>query len=346
MIRGDVEVTDFVDLILRFDHLSKIEGSLIISNSENLMRVDAYSLRVITETFKMEKLQALGLIETPNLATVGKLDWQILPLLSQISLGSLKDVQSIIVSDTSLVSVSKFAGTNLQHLAIQNNRFMENINFDTEEVSSLLQITGNARNVVVKLGELRLAQNISISNVRDLNMTKLRKVAKSMSVVENSFTEVAFPSLTEIGGLLRLADNREAKEATFDAVLDIGGGVLIENNNQLHQISFLPKLRSIGGALELKGNIEETEWNSLKMVKGSIRLQSTNPVFDCNKWVNGPIRNTLRGGEIECAVTSVENHSTSSSSGTQNAEHSSQSARKKLCHRLFAIFIIVMSLSF
>lgn len=345
MVRGNIEVTDFVDLILRFDHLAKVEGSLIISNSANLMRVDAYSLRVITESFKMEKLQSLGLIETPNLVTVKNLDWQILPLLSQVSLDSLKDVQSVIISDTSLTTISKFAGTNLHDLVIQNNRFMELVNFDTEDVRNSLQITGNARNVVVKLGELKLAHNISVSNVRDLNMTKLRKVERSMSVVENSFTEVAFPSLTEIGGLLRLADNREAKEANFDSVVDIGGGVLIQDNNELHDISFLPQLRSIGGALELTGNIARTEWESLKMVKGSIHLQSTNSEFDCNKWSNGPIRNTLRGGEIECSVSSFE-PSPTSSPGSQNVEHASQSAQRKVCEWLFGLCIAVIFLSF
>ncbi|KAM9908618.1 hypothetical protein OXX79_000263 [Metschnikowia pulcherrima] len=344
-VRGNVEVTDFVDSILRLDHLAKIEGSLIITNSATLMRVDAYSLRVVTETFKMERLQSLGLIETPNLTSVKTIDWKVLPLLSQAALGNLKDVQSITISDTSLVSISGFAGTDLENLDINNNRFMEQISFDAEKVTNTLHVTGNANNLQVKLAELKEARNISMSNIRDLNMTKLRKVEGSMSVVENSFIEVSFPSLSEIGGSFRLADNRAATQATFDAVLDIGGGVSIEDNTVLHKISFLSNLRSIGGALELVGDINETEWKSLKMVKGSISLRSTDQNFDCNKWISGPIRNTLRGGEIECFSRKEKASTAPGGSSGKTAEHSSQSAKQKICEWLVAGFIIVLSFS-
>ncbi|KAF8000220.1 hypothetical protein HF325_005149 [Metschnikowia pulcherrima] len=330
-VRGNVEVTDFVDSILRLDHLAKIEGSLIITNSATLMRVDAYSLRVVTETFKMERLQSLGLIETPNLTSVKTIDWKVLPLLSQAALGNLKDVQSITISDTSLVSISGFAGTDLENLDINNNRFMEQISFDAEKVTNTLHVTGNANNLQVKLAELKEARNISMSNIRDLNMTKLRKVS--------------FPSLSEIGGLFRLADNRAATQATFDAVLDIGGGVLIEDNTVLHKISFLSNLRSIGGALELVGDINETEWKSLKMVKGSISLRSTDQNFDCNKWISGPIRNTLRGGEIECFSRKEKALTAPGGSSGKTAEHLSQSAKQKICEWLVAGFIIVLSFS-
>ncbi|KAM9915265.1 hypothetical protein OXX80_014184, partial [Metschnikowia pulcherrima] len=111
--------------------------------------------RVVTETFKMERLQSLGLIETPNLTSVKTIDWKVLPLLSQAALGNLKDVQSITISDTSLVSISGFAGTDLENLDINNNRFMEQISFDAEKVTNTLHVTGNANNLQVKLAELK-----------------------------------------------------------------------------------------------------------------------------------------------------------------------------------------------
>ncbi|GEQ67345.1 hypothetical protein JCM33374_g1009 [Metschnikowia sp. JCM 33374] len=346
-VRGNIEVTEFAESILRFDHLSKIEGSLTIKDSDQLTRVDAYSLRVITETFKMEKLQSLGLVETPNLATVKTLDWQILPLLSQAALDNLKDVQSITISDTSLETVAGFAGDKLYDLDINNNRFMESIQFDVEEVSNMLQITGNANNVEVNLGNLEKARNMSVSNVRDLNVTNLNKVEGSMTVVENTFTKVSFPALTRIDGSFRMADNNAAKEAVLGAVVEIGGGVSIVNNTALENISFFSSLQSIGGALELKGDIHESEWKSLKMVKGSISLQSTNSAFDCGKWTDGPIRDTLRGGEIECTVSRSEGPRSTSASGSssgQKTEHSSESTKKSICEWLMATLVLVFSL--
>ncbi|OBA18031.1 hypothetical protein METBIDRAFT_80118 [Metschnikowia bicuspidata var. bicuspidata NRRL YB-4993] len=344
MIRGNIEVTEFEDSILRLDRISKIEGSLIIRNSENLMRVDAYSLRVITDTFHMERLQLLGLIEMPNLASVYRLEWQVLPLLSQASIGSLKDVRSVTVSDTSLEMISKFAGSELQDLNINNNRFMELVDFDAETVSNLLHITGNAPNMRVKLGQLRLARNISVSNVRELNMTRLRKVDGSMSMVENTLTDISFPSLSEIGGLFRMAENHEANGANFDAVLDIGGGVLIANNSALSKINFLPKLQAIGGALEMIGDIADTEWQSLKMVKGSISLRSSDSNFDCNKWISGPIKNTLRGGEIACFLQSPDGSTTSASSGATGVDQVSQGA-KHFSRWILATFVFAVCLS-
>lgn len=57
----------------------------------------------------------------------------------------------------------------------------------------------------------------------------------------------------------------------------------------------------IGGAIQFKGNIKDTDFPNLRLVKGSAIIQSTSDELDCSKWVTPNSGSSIiRGGKIEC----------------------------------------------
>lgn len=299
-ITGDVEIANYDEPTIHMERVQVIDGSLVVVGSPSLMRLSANVLRTITHLFRMENLHLMGLVELPALEKVAAIEWRVLPLLSQATLGPVRGVESVVISDTLLTEVLGISAKHMLHLDINNNRFLEHVSFDVERVSHSVNIAGNAFNLAADLSRLKLTANMSISNVMSLDMASLEEVRRSVSVVQNLFANVLFPALTRVSGSFRLGQNPSVTSAAFPLVEEVGGGVLLVNNTQLAVVDCFPNLTSIGGALELAGPIKETSWNKLKLVKGSIGLETTDPDFDCDEWVSGPIHNALRGGEISC----------------------------------------------
>lgn len=312
IIIGDVEIHNYTEPLIVLDNLEHIDGSLTIRDSPSLIRLEAQKLQNITHTYHLEKLTSLALITMPALVSAKHIQWTVLPLLGHIHFGHLEDMHSITISDTSLTGFSGLSSHTMLNLDINNNRFMEFILSDVQYITGSLHVAGNA-NVQLELPQLKLTHNISIHNVDLLRLDSLDEVKGSVSIIENYFADLTLPKLKKVEGSFSLAQNANLAKASFGSVTEIGGGLVIANNTNLHHINFFPNLTMIGGALELMGDIHDDEWKSLKLVKGSARMVTTDPSFDCVSWSKKEISSVVRGGKVKCLIsggtaTSPESH--------------------------------------
>lgn len=284
------------------DNLESLEGSLSIVQSPNLVRIEAPRLRAISKVFHMEKLTSLILVEMPLFASVSTLEWRVLPILANFNFANVTGLQSILISDTSLTAISGFSSPKLKTLDINNNRYMESLKSDVSQVSEKLHIAANADNMVVELKNLVSAQNISVHNLAGLDVSKLEEVKGSINVIANRFSEVKMPKLANVGGTFSISRNEYLETIDLTNLHEIGGGLKLNSNPSISRIDFLPKLSIIGGALELVGNIKQVGMKSLKLVKGSARIQTSDPTFDCAAWKQKEATNVVKGGKIECTA--------------------------------------------
>ncbi|CUM68424.1 uncharacterized protein PRCAT00006147001 [Priceomyces carsonii] len=307
IIVGDVKVTDYKEPFLILEDTKYILGNFIVTNSPELIRIEAPNAISISKNFELKRLTSLSLVSFPALKSTKKLDWQVLPILSSVEFGDdIKDLESITVSDTSLTGFSGFSSDTLEILDINNNRFLDSINSSVARITSKLHIAANADDVTVSLPLLRVANNMSIHDVQQIDFGGLEEIDNSVSFINNHFGLLKLPKLKSIGGTLSILKNDKVNEIELPTVSTIGGGLMIVNNNKIDKINFLPKLSTIGGAIELVGSIKETTMKQLKLVKGSAKIKSTDKTFDCTKWSRSEISAVIRGGKIECTNANNE----------------------------------------
>lgn len=316
----------FPDTLVRMNALTHIEGSIRVLHSPSLLRFEAHSLEVVTESIQMERLQSLAMITIPLLAFVKDLDLKVLPLLTHMDLGNVQSIGRLVLSDTALTRFSVVNATNMTDFDINNNRFMESIETGVQDVAGIVHISGNGRNVHVDMSQLRAANNITVNNVESLNFDSLENVSGSVSILENTFTSFSLPKLSRVGGLVRFADNKALTSVEVDVLTDIGGGLLIVNNTSLNNINFFPSLTVIGGGLDIEGDVQQTSWPELKFIKGAANLISTNNNFDCSQWLNSEVNDAMRGGEIKCQTRgTVLTRESTAANGTDSTNSGSSS---------------------
>lgn len=302
VVAGDVSIENFKDPIIHFGDIQKILGSLSVRKSSSLVRMEAPLLESISGSFGLKQLTSLSLVSFPKLLNLQSLDWQVIPILSNINFaGTIEGLKSIKISDTSLTAISGFISNELSIFDINNNRFLELISANMEKVTESLHISANARNAFVSLPRLSFAQNMSINDVEQLNLAELESVGASASLINNRFKSLKLPKLSSVKGTLSLVKNNELSHIDFASLTDIGGGLLVANNTLIEHVNFLPKLNVIGGAIELVGNFKDASLKQLRLVKGSARVKSFAAGFDCAKWSTAEMSSVIRGGKIECS---------------------------------------------
>ncbi|SGZ54474.1 CIC11C00000003358 [Sungouiella intermedia] len=301
-ISGSIEIRGYSDALLVLDNLQALNGSLSIVQSPNLVRIEAPRLETISNVFHMEKLTSLALVHMPVLTSVTNLEWRVLPILGNINFGNIDGLQSIIISDTSLTGVSGFSSAKLKVVDVNNNRFMESLRSDVGHVSEKLHIAANANNMVVELKSLVSAHNISVHNLASLDISMLEEVKGSINLIANLFSELKMPKLTTVGGTFSISKNEKLQTINLTSLKEVGGGLQINGNLYISKIDFLPKLSIVGGALELVGNIKEVTMKSLKLVKGSARVITSDQNFNCATWKQKDASTVVRGGKVECMI--------------------------------------------
>lgn len=302
-ISGSITFVNYEDSIIDFSDLESIGGSLIIENAASVVMIQGNKLRRIGGAFIIKNMTSLVAIELPYLKHVNAIEWKVVPILTTARMDDdVEDVNSIIISDSSLAAINGFQKVKkLEIFDINNNRYLEIIKANVESVTRQIRVHANAKELELELPQLMTAQNITIRDTSMIELPKLEKVENSLEFIENHFSKLALPNLKTIGGTLGIMQNNMLSNADFGNVTDIQGGLVVANNTRLEKIDFLQKLRQIGGAIYFEGKFQDTDFPVLKMVKGSALIKSNSVLLDCNKWttpVNG--RAIIRGGKVSC----------------------------------------------
>jgi hypothetical protein len=325
VIQGDVVITDFSYPILDLGKVETITGNLVISKSPDIVRIESEKLTNVGNELKLSELTSLSVIVFPSLSSVKIITWKVLPILSAVQFfNEINDLSSVTVSDTSLTGFSGFLTEKLKVLDINNNRFLDSITSNVEVIDESLHISANSFGTTVSLPNLRIANNMSIQDVSEINLPSLEYVQNSVSLINNPFRSLKFSNLKSIGGTLNIFKNKKLVELEFPSITEVGGGLIIANNSNIEKINFFPKLNVIGGALEIIGNIREISIKQLKLVKGSTKLKTDYQSFDCNLWLHSEIISVIRGGKIECLNANNEKFITNTptfSNGTEQENY-------------------------
>lgn len=301
VISGSVHISDFDVDTLYMGSIKEIKGDLTVRNSSALIRMDAPHLNLVGGTLELNTLNSLTSLSFPKLETVETMKWQVLPILTFVNLDSgIKNINSVIMSDTSLTGFGGFNVETLKTLNINNNRFLERIESTVAEVTDDLLIAANANNLKVSLPNLAWVKQLTIKDTDSIDLGSLQVVERSADFSHNKFETLDLPNLKSTGHTFSIIKNKNLDEVNFDKLTEVGGGLMIIDNEKLKKLDFFPALRSVGGAIEFHGDIGSNHFNNLKIIKGSAIMKSSSEMFDCTDWMKNEVARVVRGGKVEC----------------------------------------------
>lgn len=303
VVEGSISLQNYHENSMDLGRIKIIEGDFLVEENNVIISIHGTELTKIGGIFKLYDLTALNAVFFPKLNEMEAMHWRIVPILSTVELDhNLESIKSIFISDSSLTSLEGFNNIKeLQTLNINNNRYLESISTSVKYISEQLSISANADDLSVELKELVWANNITIRDTRSLQLDNLKYVNNSMEFIENKIVSLELSNLKSIGGTLGIIENKILSDVDLNNLTYIEGGLMISGNEVLENIDFFKELKVIGGAIQFTGNIKDTEFPNLRLVKGSAIIESSSEELDCGKWISPAGGSSIiRGGKIEC----------------------------------------------
>lgn len=288
-----------------------IYGNVDVFNATNLVALTADSLTTITGELKFKSLTILSTVSFANLESVGAINWVTLPNLLNTGLDKVTECNSILVSDTQLYSLDGINPSNVEIFNINNNFNMGSISSNIETVSNALTVAFNGDDTTVEFDNLVWANNLTFYKVSSISMPNIQGVNKSAGFFESSVEELEFPLITAIGSDLTIENNEYLTSIDFSNVTSIGGGLVIANNTALESIENIDSIKTVQGAVILKGSFDNVTMTSLRTVRGAFDLETTGHA-DCTPF-NALAKKGAIQGDFTCKAAKVKKSSSSSS---------------------------------
>lgn len=321
-VEGDIVITGDLGSA-SIANVKAIYGDLQIFNATNLQFFAADAVTTITGSLKLHGLTVLSTLSFGQLSSVGAINWVTLPNLVDTGLNQVTDCNSILVSDTMLSDLKGLNPTNVEIFNINNNFNLASISSNIQTVSNALTVAFNGDNTVVEFDELVWANNLTFYSVASISMASIAAVNKSAGFFESAVEELLFPLITTIGADLTIENNDDLTYIDFSNVTAIGGGLVIANNTELHSIDNIDSIKTVQGAVILKGDFDNCTMDSLKTVRGAFDLETTG-YADCS-----PYKKLSKNGGIQGSFTCKAKTRASSSSSKSAASSSTKTSDSK-----------------
>jgi len=256
-LRGNVLVGTRTDSILNLGQgIQSIDGDLTLVNNGGVTSFSASGLSSISGEFHLQNLTALSTLSFPALTSVGKVNFVSLTALDSLTFTSgIRTARDVVVSDTFLSSLEGLNMVSVASMDINNNRRLVKYESRLGNLTDNLNINANGLNLQVSFPSLIWIANMTISNVSTFDAPALRVVNGSMRFDSNFFRTFQAPNLTSTtSGDISFVSNPQLTNITLLSLTTVGGGFLIANNTALQKVDGFPKLKSVGGAVKLRGN--------------------------------------------------------------------------------------------
>ena len=205
----------------------------------------------------MTNLTLLSNLGFQALNSVGSIGWRSLPALGQLNFGDVgvTTAKTVEISDTFLSTLDGIDLRTVQTLNINNNNRLTEFTSQLGNLSNILNIQANGRFLKVNLPNLIWIANMTIANVSSFEVPSLQVVNGSARFDSNFFSSFFAPNLTATkSGDVSFVGNANLTNITAPVMTSIGGGLLIANNTALSRIDGFPKVKTIFGAVKLRGN--------------------------------------------------------------------------------------------
>ncbi|KAK4158555.1 hypothetical protein C8A00DRAFT_39266 [Chaetomidium leptoderma] len=288
----------------------EITGDLRVLDNGVMQDFSSTSLTTIGGSFQMKNVSSLASVQFSSLTSVKTLEWVSVSRLATLKLGPLTKADEVIISDTFLNTLDSINLKTTKKFNINNNGQLTKFSTQLESLEDDLNIQANGIDLEVDLPNLVWIANMAIANVTKFSVPSLEVVNGSARFDSNYFASFSAPNLTHTEeGDISFVGNGALNNMTFPKLTAIAGGLLIANNTGLGQVTFFPKLETVGGAVKLRGNFTEVDFPKLENVKGAFDVSSTADIKkSCEKLLKYAPKTQNGNGKILGTFTCTANN--------------------------------------
>ncbi|KAL3424457.1 GPI-anchored cell wall organization protein ecm33 [Phlyctema vagabunda] len=329
-IKGDLLVGPNAVGVIDLSGPEAISGSLIVENAGLLVTLQSNTIGTIGDSFTLTNLTTLSTLSFGSLVGVGQIAWSALPALPQLTFpASVSKAKSVLITNTFLSTLDGINLDSVDTMDINNNNRLRTFSTQVSNITQMLNIDSNGRNLEVTFPNLEWAANMTFRNISSISFPSLAVINGSLGFYENYFESINAPNLTSItSGSLAIVANPSLANLSMPLLEAIGGGNLIANNSALDAISF-PVLANVGGAIDFSGNFTTPELPALEDVKGGFNMQSTTSI-SCDGFQkekdNGAIQGKYTCKTTEDATSDPDGTATGTSTGSSSSSSSTSSS--------------------
>lgn len=314
---GNILVSETASGIIDLTGISQIKGDLKALDNGVITSLSSSTLSSISGAFELANLTGLSTLAFTGLSSVGTLSWKSLSALDTLTFGTpgLSTANSVVISDTFLSSLDGIDVTAVQTLDINNNRRLTKLTSKLSTLSNIFNLQANGLDLAVSMPNLIWIANMTVNNVSSFEVPRLTTVNGSARFDSNYFTSFSAPNLTSTkSGDISFIGNAALTNISVPQLTTIGGGLLIANNTALSKVDGFGKLKTIGGAVKLRGNFTSVSFPSLNDVKGAFDISSTNDIqSSCDAFKKLAPTKQGGGGQIQGVFACTSNNQNANS---------------------------------
>lgn len=329
-VKGTVLIAPDAGAIIDISGPSRITGDLKVLNNGVIESFKSNDLTIVEGAFTMQNVTRLSSFNFPSLQKVKTLSWQTLNALDTVSVGppGLTEAEEVTISDTFLSTLDGIDVTSVKKMDINNNRRLTDFTTQLGNLSDNLNIQANGLQLKVNMPKLIWIANMTIANVTSFSVPSLTVINGSAGFDSNYFTSFLAPNLTSTkSGTVAFVGNPNLKNVTFPKLTSLGGALLIANNTALGEVSGFPVLKTVGGAIKLRGSFTKVEFPALNDVKGAFDISSTGDIqSSCDNFKK--LAKQGGGGQIQ-GTFSCTSHNENANEDTGTGTSGSGSGDKK-----------------
>lgn len=319
---GDIFISGDAFGAIDLTGTEQIYGDLTVNGTQQATSFIAPTLQLVSGELQLSDATILATVNLAQLTTVSSFTLNALPALEQTGLTSgITSADEITISNTGLTSLDGINVYKLKTFDVNNNLDIESIDSGLQSVTDTLSINYNSDKVEVVLDQLTSANNLDLQSIASLSFANLTSVNGSLSLESSSFESFEFKELKTIGKSLSINKNDELEEFDFPVLTSVGGALNIQQNDKLKSFSGFPKLKTIGGSVNIEGDFDNGTFPDLSTVSGGFNLTTTGDL-SCDDFVELNSDGDIKGDKFYCEGASSTISSSSSKSGNSGSSTS------------------------
>ena len=255
---GNIAIATGTTDDISFPGVKKIKGDLIADTATELKQISASDLEELDGEMMLNDLTRLNAVNFPKPKAIDSIKWNALPALQEIGFtGEVTKANKVDIQNTALRSLKGINIEEVDTVFIANNGYIDEISMQLGNVSTSLTLADNNEAVKVELPNLIWASNLTFRFCGSVSVPSLERLNGSLGLYNNGFESFHAPNLTSIGEALAIVANEKVSNISFPLLTKINDNLQIANNTNLSMIDGFPKLKSVGGAFDISGNMSE-----------------------------------------------------------------------------------------
>ncbi|KAJ5083792.1 hypothetical protein N7456_013219 [Penicillium angulare] len=289
IISGDITVIDYDGTSLNISGPANITGNFNVTDAPDLTELYATDLETISGELSIGgTLANLATLDLGSMFSVGSLDWENLPNLTNPSLpaSGINSSDSIRLVNTGIHGISWVNMDTTDNVYIADNPLLVNdISLQFSSFTGSVEVSGNGNEKQrpgFGMTHATSGGSIKLSNVSSVQLGNMNHLSGDLELAGSTNGVVRMPNLERVDGSLSIQDNPDTHQLFFNLLRYVVGNITITGNDNLNNYSIMA-LEEIGGDATFDGAYGLLRLPSVTYIGGTLSVNGTSEGLTCEQ---------------------------------------------------------------